>query len=304
MTAEHDRPSPPRAERRAGWIHVGIAAAILAISAVSWTATKNAMKWVFHKQAVPWPPSVRVNEEEFRLTSLPEAFGPYVRAADGELEDHEDGRPDGEVIITGDVLAALKIGTSLDKGRVSERESNWYVSRIYIDTRKRPGQPYRLWRLDVTYYTGGLDKVPHVPERCLAAAGAKGIKSKQVTLHVPGAPKPWDSKLKWQQTRYTAQTPGTFEATARADYYIFSLNGHPQDSWEMVRLELNYPWIRHCYFAKIQFTPLNGISDSAEAHREVEKFAAYFLPEVLRMLPMPSDVERLNEPEDDKGRQS
>jgi len=304
MTAEHDRPSQRTAERRAGWIHVGIAAAILAISAVSWTATKNAMKWVFHKQAVPWAADVRVNEEEFRLTSLPEAFGPYMLAADGELDGDKDGQPDGEIKITGDVLAALKIGTSLDKSRVSERESNWYVSRIYIDTRKKPGEPYRAWRLDVTYYTGGLDKVPHVPERCLAAAGAKGIKSKQVTIHAPGAPKPWDGEINLQQTQYSVQSPGTFVTTARADYYIFSLNGMPEDSWEMVRLKLNYPWLRHCYFAKIQFTPLNGISDSAEAQREVEDFAAYFLPSVLRMLPMPPDVERLGGPQSTERRQS
>ena len=280
----------------AGNRHFLAAAAILAATAIGWSWVISALKIVMIKKAVPWPPGVRVNSETFRIESMPQVFGPYFLAADGELNPPPDGKADGEVELTDDILQALGMATAMDKVRVKDRRSNWYTARIYVDTRKAPGRPYRLWQLEVTFYTGALDKVPHVPERCLAAAGARVTESNRVSIHAPGAPSPWDGQIPLDRTVYQVWNDRSLQVDQYVQYHVFSFNGVPEPSWKRVRLKLNSPFIRYCYFAKIQIAPLSTVSDPAEADREVADFAGYFLPSVLRMLPMPDAVRDLNAP--------
>ncbi|MBC8372348.1 MAG: hypothetical protein H8E53_02050 [Planctomycetes bacterium] len=47
------------------------------------------------------------------------------------------------------------------------------------------------------------------------------------------------------------------------------------------------------YFAKIQFHSLNEIENLDEAKQAAEEFVKYMLPEVLKVLPMPEDIKRL-----------
>jgi hypothetical protein len=46
-----------------------------------------------------------------------------------------------------------------------------YLTRRYIEKSPRAGKPAREVTLHVAYYTGMIDTVPHVPERCLVGAG-------------------------------------------------------------------------------------------------------------------------------------
>ena len=50
---------------------------------------------------------------------------------------------------------------------------------------------------------------------------------------------------------------------------------------------------KYAYFAKIQFNPVNEIKDAEEARQATEEFLKYMLPEVLKALPMPEDIEKL-----------
>ena len=54
-----------------------------------------------------------------------------------------------------------------------------------------------------------------------------------------------------------------------AQYYVFSLNGDPEVSWEMVRWKLGDPRLRHCYFAKVQVAPMGEITDFEQADQAV-----------------------------------
>ena len=251
------------------------------------------------KQSVPWPPQAQV-DGDFRLASLDKSFGPYkLVEEDGLFPDAQgryapDGRPDGEVVYDKTSLEALGVGTSYDSSRFKDRRSNWYVARLYRDARESRESPYYFWRLDVTYYTGALDLVPHVPERCLMAAGAVLIPSlsgKVTFAPIAGTANPWDRKL-------TINRTGWEQSVARGlrrgvQYYTFSLNGKPEGSWEKVRWTLGLPGIKYCYFAKIQFAPAGQIADIDEADRKAQEFLSYALPAVLKQLPMPPDVERL-----------
>lgn len=283
-----------------GWIHFGIAAAILAASAVGFQYLVSVKEWATQKQAIPWPKGIVIDPQTFRWRNMPTDFaGRYVLAEDGELFGTTDGQADGEIILKDDVMDTLGIGTSWDQERLDEGSSNWYVVRIYRDTTKPPGDPFRYWALQVFYYTGALDTVPHVPERCLEAGGASLVSSQEVTIAVPHAVKPWDELLTVRRTLYEVKGELGEIPRLAAQYYIFSLNGLPETSWKTVRLTLAAPWVRYCYFAKIQFYPRMNLyrqvrqTSVEEIDAAAREFVSYFLPEVLRALPMPDDIDAL-----------
>ena len=282
-----------------GDLHFLAAAAVLVASAVGWRVAVSALGIVLQKAPVPWPPGVRV-DTDFRLLSLARQFGPYERVeADGECPDPRTGqpvrdhRPDGEILYEPHLMDLLGIGTGYDRTRYDERCSNWYVSRIYRDGRERPGSPYRYWQLDVTYYTGSLDTVPHVPERCLVAGGATVSSSAKVTFRADGVSADWSGDLVFRRTRYEKLTERTGSLWESVQYYTFSLNGRPESAWEKVRGTLTLPGIPHAYFAKIQFAPRDSVTDLAETDRRAQDFLSQALPEILRALPTRADVQKL-----------
>ena len=79
------------------------------------------------------------------------------------------------------------------------------------------------------------------------------------------------------------------------DYYIFSVNGQPVTDRLVVRRKLTYPWVKHCYFAKIQFGPATAIGDFEDADRAAQEFVSYLLPRALEALPTSQDVQRLED---------
>ena len=203
-----------------------------------------------------------------------------------------DGKPDGERTIDDEVREILAIGTPLDKSAHKDRKSTWYVSRTYIDRTKPKGSAYRLWRLDVTYYTGTMDKAPHFPERCLEAGGRVLGEQDNVDFKVPDAPEVWGEKpvtCRFVQYRNPQET----SQPLRVQYYVFALNGYPESSWKTVRLTTHSIFGKYNYFAKIQFDSINPIRNSDESEKATAEFVKYMLPEVLKALPMPEDVERL-----------
>ena len=103
--------------------HFIIASCILATAALGWGYAVRYLELATTKIAVPWPDGTKVDTESFRLVSLPKRLGPFKLAKDGDHEIPEEQR-----IIMG-------VGTSLDKLRVDQRRSNWYLSRVYLDTR-------------------------------------------------------------------------------------------------------------------------------------------------------------------------
>ncbi len=254
--------------------------------------------WVV-KMPVPWPEGVVV-DKQFRLLSLPARFGPYVRVAKDGLFSKADGKADGENIFKPDDVRSLGLGSTYDKARYPHRRSNWYVSRIYEDERiSDERHPHKFWRLDVTYYTGLRGKVPHVSERCLWVAGATVLSRKPVAFRAPQARKPWDQYIDFQRVYFELGRPGEIPTEA-VDYYVFSLNGKPERSWEYVRLKLSLPMPRYIYFAKIQFSPMaRSRVDTVEgADEAAAEFIKHALPGIVQMLPSAEDIDRVAKTEE------
>lgn len=276
----------------AGWVHFAIAAGILLVTAIAWQYAIAALKFVTQKEAVQWPQHVMVNPDTFRWENFPEVIGGrFELAADGELSSEPDGVPDGEILITEDVMESLGIGTKYDKKRVDDRKSNWFITRIYRDNSRAQGHPMRYWRIDIYYYTGGLDTVPHVPERCFQAAGAVSLGSKEVKFHAPNAKGLWGEEIEWMRARFELPTRGGLGLRQISEYYIFSLNGRPESKWTKVRAGLTDPRVKYCYFAKIQFGPYGpDVHDVAKFDKAAEEFISYLLPTITAAFPTPEDV--------------
>lgn len=276
-------------------LHFWVAAVILASSWAGWDATCRRLHLAMIKEPVPWPTGVVVDTTNFRMVSFPTQLGPFEQLKTTDAS----GQSLGEEILKDDILETLKIGTREDKNKVQRRSSNWYLSRIYRDTRKGEQDPYSLWRLQLYYYTGAVDKVPHVPERCGVAAGATliGNLSHDVLVSSFTAKDPWNAAKGLNFRRAVFEVPDEQRLFHRqqVEYYLFSLNGRPETDWKTVRGKLSMSWdTKYCYFAKIQFSPLYSIGDLAEADRKSSEFASYFMPSIIQTLPMPEDVEKLN----------
>jgi hypothetical protein len=304
MTDEQQAGRVGRSLKPSGWAgppggkgHFVFAALILGLSAAGWSVAVEVMHIATYKAPVPWAANVEVNEQ-FRMLSLPDRFGPYrFVSADGELWREEDGttdgKPDGEIVPDKTMMEQLRIGTSTDKTNFRKRKSNWYTIRVYRDTRVPVGLLAGYWRLEVYYYTGGVDVVPHVPEVCGVAGGAALLGSEAMEISAPGAPGAWGAEPIDVRRAMFQKTDRQRNTSRFSQYYVFSLNGKPEHRRHMVRLRLTSPFVRHAYFAKIQFASLSPVHDPAQADMVAREFAKYFLPQVLKTLPMPEDVRKL-----------
>ncbi|MCD4824683.1 MAG: hypothetical protein K8S55_08750 [Phycisphaerae bacterium] len=293
----------------AGWTHFGIVAGLLLAATIGWTVTMDTLKWYTRKEPVAWPENVQVDQKTFRNISLPKQFGKlkdgtyrYRRVEDGEIKRDKNGKPihddwpDGEIIHRHDMLETLKIGTTLDEKRYADRESNWYVARIYEDTTEPKGSPLKYWQLGIEYYTGSEVTVPHVPDICVLAGGARPIGDgrKVLPVKIPGVPAPWDTDTELVALAYEKASEGV--ARRYVQYYLFSVNGVPEENRDKVRLILTKLTLRYVYYAKMQFFPYapNGVRDMSLANAKAKEFLRNSLPAILRELPSAERIEQMH----------
>ena len=276
------------------WIRANRPFAVAFVLMAATAVGIRSVGWV-EKLPVPWPPLTQV-DGGFRLTSLPDRFGPYVKLTRDKdsvvVSRTPQNQPEGERVFTPQELEELSIETYTNKQRYDSRASNWYVSRIYRDTRKPVNDLSGYWRLELFYYTGMRDKVPHVPERCLSVGGATVLSTDTLQVEVPSAPAPWDKPIRFAATRFEIADADGVASRSGVEYYLFSLNGQPQSDWKWVRLSMSNPWVSYCYFAKMQFAPL-FVKDPEQADQEGAEFMRQFLPYVLQNLPSAGVVENL-----------
>lgn len=305
---------------KAAWTHFAVVATILGIFAIGVNPLLDEpllklVGWVLQKSPVPWPDKVTVDSTTMRNTSLAKVIGPYRRVeADGLLDWQDvtddsgrvmrnpngtvrrepvyDGEPDGERIFDDELLESLKINTQLDEARYPDRTSNWYVSRIYEDT--RPGRQHRLWGLDVYYYTGNADTVAHVPQICGEAGGGRASEPVVKQAETENLPEAWSQWKEFGFHLIVIERMTDEGLQHNRQYYIFCTNGQQGlDRITDVRLRLADPTKEYVYFMKAQWYPY-GESLSPEAtDAEAREFIETILPEVLSQVPTAETLDAL-----------
>ncbi|MCK4851143.1 MAG: exosortase/archaeosortase family protein, partial [Phycisphaerae bacterium] len=108
------------------------------------------------------------------LASLPGKLGSFEAL---EIENPDTGQMQIDRVLPEDFIHAL--------------ETDIYLDRIYRDSQTVEGLT-PLVSVFSTYYTGKPDLVPHVPERCQAAAGYTPTGSETFEVDIPGLGLPGD----------------------------------------------------------------------------------------------------------------
>lgn len=235
------------------------------------------------------------------LTTLPERFGPLV----GELQ------PRYEL-----VLREPRLHADME----AELGTTQYISWTYRDHTKGPKEPGAMIRLHVPYYTGTIDTVPHVTERCSVAGGAVpfNVYSKDLELLTVGrrpSGEYFARASRGQAVRLASnvvpmrlvqlvankppQAPADTPDRVYTVSYFFVANGAYVDTPEKVRakaFDLSNHFAYHC---KVELTAgivgtdsktgkpfcIPNVEDTALAEQITQEFLSYALPEIVLCLP-------------------
>jgi hypothetical protein len=257
-----------------------VAAGLLLVCAVGFNAAAQALQLHFRKQRL-----------ELRVPALDDKSAGVKRVLGGHWVQVGEDRP-----MSADLEKTL--GTTQ------------YLNRVYVDSRaarKSPAelaamtpdalnrvfqglasQPEAIVRLHVAYYSGLVDTVAHVPDRCMVADGFRPTNPDVLPLSVPapasgGAPRELSYRfITFEDT--TAQARVT-----RNVGYLFHVNGEYTPAPLDVRKRLQKLTERFGYYAKVEvMTEQTGKADPAAAAKSVKvmnEFLAATLPEVERCLP-------------------
>lgn len=178
MSSRDARPNPLKSP--ALWVVVGL----LALSGVSFGYAISALKITLRKLEIHAKDAVRTTEVASRTRS-------WERARDAKGVEIPDHRESAEIEET--------LGTTN------------YLSRMYVQ--RNPADPRRPMVLDLhlAYYTGMIDTVPHVPDRCFVGGGM------QIGAVVGDVPLKLDSNT-WRVARDVPPELGSyFEAFVPGD---------------------------------------------------------------------------------------
>lgn len=204
---------------------------------------------------------------------------------------------------------------------VEELGTTNYLTRVYQERAAEGGGERRLVDLHLAYYTGMIDTVPHIPDRCMVGGGWQKA-ADSVSVPVPL------SKAGWMEQRAIPETPEGKVFSVRLDSahsdapgsrvnlvrgadrlrmrvsqfrapgseqslfvgYFFLTNGTWVDSSDAVRLQAFRLTDDYAYYLKVQIS-------SAQARTAEELAAAAgallddLLPEIVRCVPDWVEVE-------------
>ena len=152
--------------------------------------------------------------------------------------------------------------------------------------------PNAVLHVSVTYYTGMVDTVAHIPDRCFLADGFEvskyeTLKNRTLGAYADGSPRTLDYRL------INFEDESGRGRAARNVAYFFHVNGHYEPDPLGVRRSLQNLFERYGYYAKVEVmsageaaragqTPGGARQESTDA---IEDLLKSLLPEVERCLP-------------------
>ncbi len=207
-----------------------------------------------------------------------------------------------------------------------------YVTRAYAEKNPPPGKQPRILQFHAAYYTGAIDTVPHVPDRCFVGGGMQ-IGEILGALPLPLDTSRWrvstDVPERWAGRIHTVRlsnqyssAPGTYvhlpvdadqtklrtmkfiaEGQTLFAGYFFIANGGLAARSEDVRLLAFNLEDHYAYYVKVQFT-----CNDVQTGEELAALAAQFLNEqygeIMRCVPDWTEVETGQYPPDNPKRQA
>lgn len=203
--------------------------------------------------------------------------------------------------------AQISVDKALNSDFEHELGASEYVFRDYIDTRLLPEKtrkallaasmedrekmrtkfgpidPKAMCRFALTYYTGSVDTVPHVPDRCYAADGFKPTNYQVVTWPVLPRKSEEAKNVGVRLIQFEDQIDSR-QSHPRQVSYFFQVNGYYEnDPIFGVRKRLQNLFDRDAYFAKIEL--VTDVKDTDAAALVMTDFLQHAMPDIERVLP-------------------
>jgi len=258
------------------------AALVLGIAALGMNFAINYLKVVFHKQ----PVEMRCSRLD-GADGIPERLGDWVQISSDKPLD-----PDTEHVLgTTKYLQRRYANRIVFGSEMLNRVANASdAERIQIIGQMMSAHPEAVIDVGVFYYTGFVDTVAHIPERCYIADGFD-IKNQQVLQGQPlgkrpdGSPRTVDlSFLSFEDISGRNRLPTNVA-------YLFHVDGHYEASSVGVRTSLMSLFEKYAYYCKVEVKTiaLPGTSGTAESREQalasMRDFLGSMLPEIERIMP-------------------
>jgi exosortase len=214
--------------------------------------------------------------------------------------------------------------TQLDAAMIEQLGTSSYLTRMYVDSEGDGGRPLQI---HVAYYTDQIDAIPHVPDRCLVAAGLTQRTPDPVNIPIDGIAGAWtdDPDHELDGSPYPIATiddpllaepvevrmpvgaplvrhmefldPAHPDRRLHAGYF-FVANGRWKASPLGVKLAAFTGGDRHAYYCKIQIIAEGDVEYDQESFLgDIEPFLSNMLPEIMRSIADWTEVTAEPDPE-------
>lgn len=218
---------------------------------------------------------------------------------------------------------------------IDELGTENFVTKWYLRTGRPEGERPLLVQLHAAYYTGMIDTVPHVPERCFVGGGLRPVRGSTRQVPVPISMNRLVPDLDYEYAQREAgvaedeveriwmgrgiEVPNrvrlprgienlTMNVTEFTDGsesrifagYFFLTNGEAVPTAEQVRAKGFALTQDYVYYAKVQFLCV-GIESAGELARHAGDMLDELLPEIMRRCPDWIEVEAGRYPPSEEG---
>ena len=250
----------------------------LLTAALGLNVAVGAMKLHFKKEPVPLARA---------LGAIPERLGSWVQVSQDQPLDKEMQ----DVLGTKEYIFRDYVNEADVPGVADRFRGKTQKERQEILNGIRAQFPNAVISMSITYYTGMVDTVAHVPDRCVTADGyepkeyttprwpiAQQLASSAKPVGAGGAP---SDDVEVRYINFEDQTGAS--KLPRSISYFFHTNGKFVSSPLEVRNQLANLFVKKGYYAKIE--TMTTIADTRTSADKTANFLTAALPEVHKCMP-------------------
>ena len=261
----------PNATSRRQWAPFAVVGAVLLAAALGLQVAVASLELHFKKQPVPLAAPL--------TEAVPRELGPWRFVGFDEPMSHAIEEAMGTELylqrpyvdtrhLSADEIAGLD--------RLDKQAARVLVARL------RERVPTAVVTLHMAYYTGGVDTVPHIPDRCMVAGGFEPDEASTIAFELPVGGEPEQVRLR-SVSFVDASTDGRDRARFNVAYF-FQVNGaYAHDPITGVRQELAKLTSKHGYFCKIELMCVTP--DRAAGEAAMGEFLTHAMPDIEAALP-------------------
>ena len=273
MTAE------PTVSPRRRWMQPGFltAVGILAVMAIVVNVATSALQLHFKKK--PVPPAAE-------LTTIPKQLGPWVQVSVDEPLAHDVQEMLGtDLYVFRDYVDSRKVSAE-DLARFDGKTA---AERKAMANQLQLSRPDAVINCAVTYYTGMVDTVAHIPERCYVADGYQPSSHDVLSWEMGPDFNGNDSSHAVQVESISFEDQTAAARVTKRVAYCFFADGQWECDSIAVREVLQDLRATHSFYSKVEL--MTVIPDAKASERVMADFARAALPQVRKCYPDWNSVE-------------